>query len=655
MLKKTKTSIPRETTEIELIHNGLNYRNIFDVINQQIYHNNKYNHNFLQKIHPGIFLLTINKANIDPLYFKKITDQAQYAILPELHDDEPFYKITYKSLKNQCHIFGETEPKAGLINALDCELVFFFQLSRLEDLINLAIKETGFFVREVLTNRTVVITDGKFNYPLIISKIPCLAIWRNETMEQVIEKEMAELKIKAELCPRVFFALKRILDVKWELLEGQMSYTLDGQKIPFDYISLIDDLLFHEPKVEIEDYLCHFGIRDLDSASFPTVSVRSLLHLKARPSCLSRVENGFAIVAALEKAGTQTVMRATKNSEKAMSLWLKRALRHIPRHHYQARVICGDNATFSLVGEQVASIAIFPGLLKGLFDALNIDCPKSVRLVAHNEDVLTIAPDNASWVDINTTNKKATTLFRMVSSDGADPLSLFEQVLLPKVGVGNFKLQIVPEQFFELVDTANNLKYSLPQGHDHYLLGLAFQCVHEWGLGVLEFEKALRLDANDPDILHALGSALMEIGHVEDSIPFLKRAFELMPEDPEVANNWGRSNLECGEIAQAIKAFEKAVRLSPGSADYLKNLGDGYLLAARPHDALNILNQAVRCDPHFAQAHASLAQLHLDNGDLIQAEKHALLAFKENPSDADIANLLWQLRMKKNSKKGHEL
>ncbi len=351
---------------------------------------------------------------------------------------------------------------------------------------------------------------------------------------------------------------------------------------------------------------------------------------------MSVQRNGYAVVAAVESFQKQTAIPATtQKCPRNLLLWLKRSERHLFRHTYKARAIFDSEnkkCVLSLVGEQVATIALFPALIKGVFESLSLGSPKSIRVIAHNEDVVTLAHDTASWVDINATSQKASALFKLVSTDGADPLSLFEQLTLPEVGVGNFQIKTVPDAFFELIDTAETFKNSMPRGHNHYLLGLAYECLHEWGLAAAEFQKALRMDNNDPDIYHNLGCALMEIGQVEQGMPFLKRAFDMLPEDPEVANNLGRISLECGQINDAINAFEHAVKLSPGTADFLKNLGDGYLLAARPHDALEILNKAVRCDPHFALAHASLASLHLAIGDEGLAKKHALIAYKEKSS-----------------------
>jgi Flp pilus assembly protein TadD len=642
--------------QIKLIDDHNPENDLLTNINKQIKQTNASNTNLLQEIHPGIHLLTISKPHIvDPLRIKRLSDRVQYSLLPN-NNDKSFCKLSLSQLRNHGHIIT---PSLGshannfMKNRLACRLVFFYELGHLEQMLLDHLAHTTIVINEVLTNRVVVLTDGIYTYPLSLSKLIASTIWLNLPLAQVIDKELVAINHKFRLYRDLFTALRhRYADVEWTLENGTVQATERGVTRTFDYASLLDDVIFAHYEKRMDEYLNHFRLSDLDTmSSFPTVAIRSLVHLKARPYSLSRIENGYAIAAATEGAGKQTPISFKERVPvHTFSLWMHRALRHLFRHQYRARVVFlpeDKHFAFSLVGEQVATIALFPALVKGVFESLNLETPQSVRLIAHNEDVLTIAHDTASWVDINAVNQRATSLFRLVANDGADPLSLFEQVLLPGVGVGTFHLRVVPDSFFELIETAQTMRLSLPPGQDHYLLGLAYECLHEWGLAVSEFQRALRFDAHDPEVLHALGCALMEIGQIKESLPFLKRAFELMPEDPEVANNWGLSNMECGYLSDAIRAFERAVRLSPGSADYLKNLGHGYLLAARPRDALLELNKAIKCDPHSAEAHASLAHLYLASGDESRAKEHAMLAYNENPVDANIANMLWHLTLGK--------
>jgi len=614
----------------------------------------------VQEILPGIILLTILEPNeAAPLTIKKINDRVQYGLLPEKYNNDSFIKISYHQLRNICHkerncSWAQTISEQKSEHRIHA--IFFYNLRSFDDLWNRSLVEEKFHIKEHLSNRLLIVTDGIFNYPFNLAILPALCLWRQKPIEEIIKSELRVLKRRFLLFPKIYEALSSANEpLQWSLDEGYMNYSSQEESKSFDYATIVDDILHAGQENNIKEYIHSFNISDLDSrACFPTISVRSLVYLRAWPDALSSLQNGYALCAAIERNGKQKPV--TANNEDLLNtfnLWFSRAKRHLCRHQYQARVVLiNDNVkhVFSLVGEQVANLAIFPQLIKGLLEQLNLGGEKSVRLIAHNEDVLTIAFNDASWNDINEVNNKAMSLFKMISSDGADPLSLFEEIELPPYGAGTFHLSLVPQEYFELINTALNLKFSLPPGHDHYLLGLSYECLREWPLAVMEFEKALRLDSQDTSILNALGSSLIEMGQYEQAMPFLKRAYEKLPDDADLANTLGRLHLNFGHIDEAISAFERAVRLSPGSPDYLSNLGRGYLLAARPLDALDILNKAIRCDPTFAHAHEQLAELHLQCGDENLAKKHALIAYRENPNDTNIANLLWRLTVGKKDK-----
>ncbi len=618
--------------------------------------------NLLQEIARGIFALTIPcTSTTTSLEIKKISDRAQYSILSEKFKHEPLIRLPLLQLKNLCHA---QEPCSWMQKIrlqpehAATQVIFFYHLFTIEEAFIYELNCNKFNSIEKLSNKLLIISDGENNYPYNLSLIPAFALWKNVSVNDIMRKEIEAIKLKFNFYPRLYKSLKHnFSELKWQNIDGQWRYTFNGLTKSFDYASLGDDILAAKHETELDHYLKSFCISDLDSSSsFPTLSIRSPLYLKARPQSLSSIENGYVICAAKENSGKQSPVRESPSlTTESFNRWFHRASRYLFRHSYQARVIFSNENepnVVALVGEQVASIAIFPKLIVGVLEQLNLPHLKSVRIIAHHEDVLTIASDKASWQEINQITTNAETLFKMVATDGADPLNLFEERLLPEHGVGSFHLEKVPNEFFELVDTATTMKQNMPLGRDNYLMGLAYECLHEWSLAVEQFQKALRQDSKDPDILNALGSSLLEIGQSKEALPFLKRAFDLLPEDPEVANNLGRISLECGLVNEAIGAFERAVRLSPGSAHFLANLGNGYLLARRIDDALEMLQKAVRCRPNFAPAHESLAHLYLQNGDESQAKKHALIAYKENPVDTNIANLLWRLTVgKKESSK----
>lgn len=629
------------------------------IIEHQIEKTQSQQDSLIQQLMPGIFLLTIFESEDNTsLNIKKISDRVQYSILPSKFNNDNFIKISYHQLRNLCHV----EPDCSWAKIISGQhqnkrihVIFFYHLQTLLDLWQEQLSQHNFHIKEQLSNRLLIISDGTFCYPYNLAILAALCLWRQRSFLVVVRDEINLLKKRFALFPRIYRALAKSSPDNWSLDNGAINY-ISGEEIKsFDYATITDDILHAQRENNLEDYIDSFNINDLDARSaFPTISVRSLVHLRARPDVLSSLEKGYVLCAAIESNGKQTPIQTNnRNNFEPFNLWFKRAVKHLCRHNYQARVVMineNSSKAFSLVGEQVSTIAIFPKLIKGVLEQLNLGAEKSVRLIAHNEDVLTIASLQASWNDINEINNKAMSLFKMVSSDGADPLSLFEQVELPPHGAGTFHLSLVPEEYFQLVNTAITRKYSLPPGHAHYLLGLSFECLREWTLAVNEFQKALRLDSHDSGIISALGSALIELGKFEQALPFLKRAYDELPEDADLANTLGSLHLNFGNLAEAIAAFERAVRLSPGSAHFLANLGNGYLLAARPGEALEVLNKAIRCNPSLAQAHERLAELHLQSGDEDLAKKHALIAYRENPVDTNIANLLWRLTVGKKNK-----
>jgi Flp pilus assembly protein TadD len=607
----------------------------------------------LVTIVPGLYALAVSFPQFrSASEIRRICDRTQYAFLSDYHKQEEIIKLSWRQIRNICHLEGPCswahilhDKNSHSPRAL---ITFFYHHNTFEQYFSAALP-ASFHISEKLSNRILILSNKNYSYPYSLSVFLAKALWHAQDLPNVRKEELIKLALRFELFPKLIEDLKaNYPDNKWELINRGLFYIHDGLTKRFDYASLVDDRLFLDSQNIPLKTMNNFSVADNDCSSFfPTISLRSLLHLKARPNVLSSAQEGFALCAAKEIAGKQSpVIYQGHDPKNALELWYRRAQRHLARHSYRARVIFDNQKApkvLALVGEQIATLAAFPQLIKGALEQLDLGHLLKIRFLSHSEDILILASEDASWNLINSLSKRATTLFKLLSNDGSDGISLFDNIDLPEQGVGSFHFSVVPEDFFELIDTAIKEKQAMPPGHDHYLLGLAYECLNEWGLAVSEFEKALRLDSNDPDILSAYGSSLREIGQSSEAWPFLKRAFDMTQEDADLANSFGLASLECGHLEEAIRAFERSIKLSPASPDFLANLGYSYMLAKRTDEALKILHQAIKSSPNFAPAHEHLAHLHWQNGDSKLARKHALIAYKENPLDSNIANLLWQL------------
>lgn len=582
----------------------------------------------LGRVYHDIYLLSIPKSlQVAPLAIKKWSDRAQYVILPELTDEKVLNRLSFAQLKNniyQNNIHMPIKSNSVILYFFAVQDSFINKLIELlhSDKLDVAVKKNRL---NIVLNNQIILYD--------INKIISLFLVKNQPFHEFIEG------LKAEA-------------IKLSSVMEELSCDLESSQIKLgDLQALSEEMIFLQQEVGVQSLLKSFTKDDLCLKNcYPTINVRSPIYLKARKDVLYRDEEGYIVCAGVIAENKMRPVCLTKRDDDLMSLWLKRSAFYLHHHSYVARAIVDDvkdPQIVSLVGDHVSTVAYFPQLIKGAMEFLGFSSSiTKVRLLSHNQDILTIATSDRPWKDINENGERAKELFYLIAKDGADSLSLFEQILLPEFGVGNYNFTVVHESFFDLIHTARDLKEVLPKGHDCYLLGLAFLVLREDGLALEQLQKAYQLDQKDPDILHALGSTLIDTGYVKEALPFLKRAFSLSKEDPEVANNFGKTNLALGNIKEAIHAFEKAVHLNPSSPDYLLNLGQSLWAAKRTDEALKVLHQGIKANPEFAPLYSCMAHIYVDLGEKEKAKEKALLAYQANPTDADIADLLWGLYQK---------
>jgi TolB-like protein len=99
---------------------------------------------------------------------------------------------------------------------------------------------------------------------------------------------------------------------------------------------------------------------------------------------------------------------------------------------------------------------------------------------------------------------------------------------------------------------------------------------------ILEMERALALDPNDPTSLYHMGNTLTYAGRPKEAVEFLERGMRLDPHNPSrYLTGLGRAHFSMGELEEAVGAYEKAMRRNPenapswagGLAAYLALLG----------------------------------------------------------------------------------
>jgi protein O-mannosyl-transferase len=127
-------------------------------------------------------------------------------------------------------------------------------------------------------------------------------------------------------------------------------------------------------------------------------------------------------------------------------------------------------------------------------------------------------------------------------------------------------------------------------------LGVAQHQAHDPGAAAT-FRGALLVHPGDPELLDALGLALLDAGDPEGAVASIRQAVATRPEHPVYHYHLARGLELSGDLQGAAAQYREAIRLAPSVPFPLKGLG---LLLARLGDrqgALEALERASALDP----------------------------------------------------------
>ena len=157
--------------------------------------------------------------------------------------------------------------------------------------------------------------------------------------------------------------------------------------------------------------------------------------------------------------------------------------------------------------------------------------------------------------------------------------------------------QEVAAALTELLQKARPLSPALLTALDHLLRGNTLYELKRYEEALAEYNAALALRPDDPDILNNRGVTLDELKRYEESLADLNRALELRPHDPVSLSNRAAilSNLNRNE--EALAACDRALQLRPDDSATLGNRGIALLRLQRYEEALASFNRALDLQP----------------------------------------------------------
>ncbi len=111
----------------------------------------------------------------------------------------------------------------------------------------------------------------------------------------------------------------------------------------------------------------------------------------------------------------------------------------------------------------------------------------------------------------------------------------------------------------------------------YFSRGAARERLGRWPEAEADFQRALELSPDQPDVLNYLGYSWVDRGeHLQEGLAMIRRAAEIRPMSGAIIDSLGWAYFRMGDYAQAVDWLEAAVRLEPADATLNEHLGDAY-------------------------------------------------------------------------------
>ena len=148
-----------------------------------------------------------------------------------------------------------------------------------------------------------------------------------------------------------------------------------------------------------------------------------------------------------------------------------------------------------------------------------------------------------------------------------------------------------------------------------------------------QFQRALRIDPNDPDATYNLGNALAQQGNFEVAGKQLQHALEINPGNAMAAYDLGNVRARQGRFEEAIDQFQRALKIDPRLTRAHYNVGSLLSQQGKLDEAITHFRQVMLLAPEDGRPPYHLGQIFSRQGKFDEAIRHYRLALRIDPSN----------------------
>ncbi len=131
-----------------------------------------------------------------------------------------------------------------------------------------------------------------------------------------------------------------------------------------------------------------------------------------------------------------------------------------------------------------------------------------------------------------------------------------------------------------------------------YFRGISYERTKRWPEAEADFQEALKLYPNQPQVLNYLGYSWVDQGmNYDAALKMIEMAVEQRPDDGYIIDSLGWAHYRLGQYDKAVPELERAVELMPQDPVINDHLGDAYWQVGRKLEALYQWRHAKDLDP----------------------------------------------------------
>ncbi|MEO6395655.1 MAG: tetratricopeptide repeat protein [Devosia sp.] len=120
----------------------------------------------------------------------------------------------------------------------------------------------------------------------------------------------------------------------------------------------------------------------------------------------------------------------------------------------------------------------------------------------------------------------------------------------------------------------------------YYVRGIAYERGKQWPLAEKDFQRALELNPDQPQVLNYLGYSWVDQGlNLDAALTLIQKAVTASPKDGYIIDSLGWAYYRLGRFADAVTELEQAAILKPTDPEINDHLGDAYWKVGRKLEA----------------------------------------------------------------------